>query len=89
MMAKANVIFYGNSHDTKTWKSGWLRKQGGLVKSWNKRWCVLKGNFLYYYSSEDETKSELDKINIVDCKILELPLSSGDSDKYLIEIIRG
>ena len=38
-------------------KCGWLKKQGGVVKSWRKRWFTLKGDQLYYYISEDENKS--------------------------------
>lgn len=31
---------------------GYLTKQGGLVKSWRRRWFVLNENKLYYYDSD-------------------------------------
>jgi hypothetical protein len=34
-------------------KSGFLTKQGKLVKNWKKRWFVLKDNVLYYYKTKD------------------------------------
>ncbi|KAL7982122.1 hypothetical protein Chor_001179 [Crotalus horridus] len=37
-------------------KCGWLRKQGGFVKTWHTRWFVLKGEQLYYFKDEDEAK---------------------------------
>jgi len=30
-------------------KNGWLIKQGGFIKTWRKRWFVLRGQNLYYY----------------------------------------
>ncbi|XP_027240598.1 rho GTPase-activating protein 24 isoform X3 [Cricetulus griseus] len=41
-------------------KCGWLRKQGGFVKTWHTRWFVLKGDQLYYFKDEDETKPLLE-----------------------------
>lgn len=38
-------------------RCGWLRKQGGFVKTWHSRWFVLKGDQLYYYKDEEETKA--------------------------------
>lgn len=32
---------------------GWLKKQGGFVKNWKKRWVVLKGNVVTYYTAPD------------------------------------
>uniref|UniRef100_A0A673HB64 PH domain-containing protein n=1 Tax=Sinocyclocheilus rhinocerous TaxID=307959 RepID=A0A673HB64_9TELE len=40
-------------------RCGWLRKQGGFVKTWHTRWFVLRGDQLYYYKDEDETKCPL------------------------------
>lgn len=37
-------------------RCGWLRKQGGFVKTWHSRWFVLRGDQLYYYKDEEETK---------------------------------
>jgi len=34
-------------------KEGWLTKQGKVVKSWKKRWFVLKDNTLSYYKSKE------------------------------------
>ncbi|OCU00156.1 hypothetical protein XELAEV_18005942mg [Xenopus laevis] len=39
-----------------TIKCGWLRKQGGFVKTWHTRWFVLKGDQLHYFKDEDEMK---------------------------------
>ena len=29
--------------------AGWLTKQGGSIKTWKRRWMVLKGTTLYYF----------------------------------------
>jgi hypothetical protein len=31
-------------------KAGYLTKQGGFVRSWKKRWFVLKGDSMYYFA---------------------------------------
>lgn len=43
-------------------RCGWLRKQGGFVKTWHTRWFVLRGDQLYYYKDEDETKALVSSI---------------------------
>jgi serine/threonine protein kinase len=36
-------------------KSGWLHKQGSLVKNWKRRWFVLDYPHLRYYASPEDT----------------------------------
>jgi len=35
-------------------KKGWVKKQGGRIKTWKKRWLVLKNNCLYYFKKEED-----------------------------------
>eukprot|EP01111_Echinosteliopsis_oligospora_P001789 TRINITY_DN1261_c0_g1_i1.p1 TRINITY_DN1261_c0_g1~~TRINITY_DN1261_c0_g1_i1.p1 ORF type:complete len:449 (-),score=98.71 TRINITY_DN1261_c0_g1_i1:135-1481(-) len=44
-------------------KQGFLVKEGGNIKTWKKRWCVLKGSELLY--SKKQNGSELGIINLV------------------------
>jgi phosphatidylinositol 3-kinase len=37
-------------------KQGWLHKKGGSRNTWTRRWCVLSGDALVYYT--DETKGK-------------------------------
>jgi Ca2+-binding EF-hand superfamily protein len=37
-------------------KSGYLWKKGGKLHWWNKRWCLLSGNCIYYYNHESDVR---------------------------------
>jgi hypothetical protein len=39
---------------TKTYRKGWMVKEGQMKKSWKKRWFVLLGQELQYYEDESE-----------------------------------
>jgi len=39
-------------------KTGFLTKQGGVVKNWKKRYCVLVDKVLFYYSAKDAPKPQ-------------------------------
>ncbi|XP_004391607.1 PREDICTED: rho GTPase-activating protein 24 isoform X1 [Odobenus rosmarus divergens] len=69
-------------------KCGWLRKQGGFVKTWHTRWFVLKGDQLYYYKDEDETKP-LGTIFLPGNKVLEHPCNEESPGKFLFEVVPG
>jgi hypothetical protein len=36
-------------------KDGYLTKQGGHIKTWKKRWCVLKDGTIFYFTSPKDT----------------------------------
>lgn len=69
-------------------RCGWLRKQGGFVKTWHSRWFVLRGDQLYYYKDEEETKA-LGSIFLPGNKVSEHPSSGEDGGKFLFEVIPG
>jgi hypothetical protein len=38
---------------------GWLTKEGGLIRSWKRRWCLLAGQQLFYFDGQDARTREL------------------------------
>ncbi len=40
---------YSTSSTSPVDKEGWLWKRGEVNKSFQKRWCVLRGNLLFYF----------------------------------------
>ncbi|KAM8800930.1 rho GTPase-activating protein 24 isoform 1-T1 [Rhynchonycteris naso] len=69
-------------------KCGWLRKQGGFVKTWHTRWFVLKGDQLHYFKDEDETKP-LGTIFLPGNKVLEHHCNEESPGKFLFEVVPG
>ncbi|KAL6469595.1 hypothetical protein MHYP_G00207140 [Metynnis hypsauchen] len=69
-------------------RRGWLRKQGGFVKTWHSRWFVLRGDQLYYYRDEDETKA-LGAIFLPGNRVTEHPSNGEEAGKFLFEVIPG
>jgi len=45
-------------------KEGFMTKQGGSVKSWRRRWFILKGTALYYFKKNKPDTEEQGQINI-------------------------
>ncbi len=50
-----------NNNNKEFFKEGQLRKEGGSVKSWKTRWCVIEDNHLLYY--KNKKKKELKGIS--------------------------
>ncbi|XP_041915533.1 rho GTPase-activating protein 24 isoform X3 [Alosa sapidissima] len=71
-----------------TLRCGWLRKQGGFVKTWHTRWFVLRGDQLYYYKDEEETKA-LGTIYLPGNRVAEHPSNGDEAGKFLFEVIPG
>ncbi len=69
-------------------KSGWLRKEGGVIKSWHRRWFTIKGDFMYYYAAQDEQKL-LGHIPLAGNHVKEIPHVIAEPDKFHFEIVPG
>ncbi|XP_030057717.1 rho GTPase-activating protein 25 [Microcaecilia unicolor] len=69
-------------------KSGWLKKQRSIVKNWQQRYFVLKGQHLYYYKDEEETKHQ-GYITVQRSTVREVAGNSEDAGKFIFEIIPG
>ncbi|NXA19765.1 RHG25 protein, partial [Ibidorhyncha struthersii] len=54
-------------------KIGWLKKQRSIVKNWQQRYFVLKGQQLYYYKDEDDVKPQVGQSRWA-LPVLSLPL---------------
>ncbi|XP_069719355.1 rho GTPase-activating protein 22 isoform X4 [Phaenicophaeus curvirostris] len=69
-------------------KCGWLKKQRSIMKNWQQRWFVLRGDHLYYYKDEEETKPQ-GLIVLQGNQVNELPPNPEEPGKHLFEIIPG
>lgn len=69
-------------------KASWLRKQRGIMKNWQPRWFVLRGDQLLYYKDKDETKPQ-GLISLQGTQVTELPPGPEDPGKHLFEISPG
>lgn len=72
-------------HRQRIMKSGFLRKQGGMVRTWHRRWFCLNGDCLFYFAKEDDVKP-LGSLFLPGNRVSEIQWTPDDSDKYLFEI---
>ncbi|XP_025906116.1 rho GTPase-activating protein 22-like [Nothoprocta perdicaria] len=66
-------------------KCGWLKKQRSIMKNWQPRWFVLRGDQLFYYKDEEETKPQ-GFIPLQGNQVNELPPNPDEPGKHLFEI---
>ncbi|XP_025736309.1 rho GTPase-activating protein 22 isoform X8 [Callorhinus ursinus] len=69
-------------------KEGWLKKQRSIMKNWQQRWFVLRGDQLFYYKDKDETKPQ-GFISLQGTQVTELIPGPEDAGKHLFEISPG
>ncbi|XP_030059026.1 rho GTPase-activating protein 22 isoform X1 [Microcaecilia unicolor] len=69
-------------------KSGWLKKQRSIMKNWQQRWFVLRGDQLYYYKDEDESRPQ-GFIPLQGNQVTELVPNPEEPGRHLFEIIPG
>jgi len=60
-------------------KAGYLTKEGGRIKSWKKRWFVLKNNVIYY--SKKQNSGELGIIRLAGVSASQVVLSTRRKNK--------
>ncbi|KYQ89736.1 pleckstrin (PH) domain-containing protein [Tieghemostelium lacteum] len=58
-------------------RDGWLTKQGGSIRTWRKRWFVLKGKKLYYF----KTKTDVEATGIIELEENSFVKTETDKDK--------
>ncbi|KAJ6653134.1 hypothetical protein lerEdw1_010096 [Lerista edwardsae] len=69
-------------------KTGWLKKQRSIVKNWQQRYFVLKGQYLYYYKVEEDLKPQ-GSVHLLGSTIQELAATSDEVGRCIFEIIPG
>ncbi|KFP67041.1 Rho GTPase-activating protein 25, partial [Cariama cristata] len=69
-------------------KIGWLKKQRSIVKNWQQRYFVLKGQQLYYYKDEDDVKPQ-GCLSLQGSTIKEVASNPEEGGKFIFEIIQG
>ncbi|XP_032693837.1 rho GTPase-activating protein 22 isoform X4 [Lontra canadensis] len=69
-------------------KEGWLKRQRSIMKNWQQRWFVLRGDQLFYYKDKDETKPQ-GFISLQGTRVTELLPGPEDAGKHLFEISPG
>uniref|UniRef100_A0A6I8Q4R6 Rho GTPase-activating protein 22 n=1 Tax=Xenopus tropicalis TaxID=8364 RepID=A0A6I8Q4R6_XENTR len=69
-------------------KSGWLKKRRNIMKNWQQRWFVLRGQELRYYKDKEESKMQ-GCISLQGFQVLKVNPQPEEPNKYLFEIIPG
>lgn len=69
-----------NADEVEFWRSpekqGWLHSQGEVIKTWRKRWFVLKDGFLFRFLDDKVTPSSKPR-GIVDLSKVSINVSSS------------
>ncbi|XP_063796719.1 cytohesin-4 isoform X2 [Pseudophryne corroboree] len=66
----------------KPQREGWLLKMGGRVKTWKKRWFILKDNCLYYF----EYTTDKDPLGIIPLENLSVELTEDSKKPYCFDL---
>lgn len=76
------LINYCTSN-TPTDREGWLVKRGEVNKSFQKRWCVLKGNLLFY----SEKQGDREPLGVIILEGCTVELAEEETDVFAFKII--
>ncbi|MDP2438327.1 MAG: hypothetical protein Q8P67_21485 [archaeon] len=90
-LARAVYIDLSAESFSSPQRSGMLTKQGGSVKSWKRRYFLLKDNFLFYYKTSKEPKPlgvvHLDDFLVDVAKPDEIKNPAKDLSKHCFKIV--
>jgi len=64
-------------------REGWLLKRGEVNRAFQKRWCVLRGNLLFYFNSQGD-REPLGVIILEGCTV---ELAEEETELYAFKII--
>jgi len=67
---------------------GWLRRQGGVMRGWQRRYFVLQDNCLFCFNREDDTRVSHSYL-LEDYQLKEIPSNADDPDKFVFELSTG
>ncbi|XP_043844527.1 rho GTPase-activating protein 25 isoform X2 [Dromiciops gliroides] len=67
-------------------KIGWLKKQRSIVKNWQQRYFVLKGQQLYYYKDEEDVKPQ-GSMYLSGSTVKEIATNPEEAGKFVFEVI--
>ncbi|KAM5171864.1 rho GTPase-activating protein 25 [Mantella aurantiaca] len=91
MMTSDQSLTTGRLHNSleKPVKCGWLKKQQkSIVKNWQQKYFVLKGQHLWYYKDEDDNKQQ-GSLFIPRSSVSEVSCNPDDVGKFIFEVIPG
>nr|DBA32073.1 TPA: hypothetical protein GDO54_007822 [Pyxicephalus adspersus] len=91
MMTSDHLSSVGRLHNSmeKPVKSGWLKKQQkSIVKNWQQKYFILKGQHLCYYKDEDDSKPQ-GSLFLPQSSISEVSCNPDDVGKFIFEVIPG
>eukprot|EP01114_Cavostelium_apophysatum_P019368 TRINITY_DN6221_c0_g1_i3.p1 TRINITY_DN6221_c0_g1~~TRINITY_DN6221_c0_g1_i3.p1 ORF type:complete len:149 (+),score=29.91 TRINITY_DN6221_c0_g1_i3:241-687(+) len=67
-------------------KEGMVTKQGGRIKTWKKRWCVLAENGLFYYKTPQQYTNLQGQIDLSLVETVE-PVQEKAKKKFCFRIV--
>lgn len=67
---------------------GWLKKQGGPFRIWQRRYFILVGDFMFYFAKEEDQRP-LGFIPLRGNKVEKHPFNPDEPGKYLFEVKPG
>jgi hypothetical protein len=68
---------------------GWLTKEGGLIHSWKRRWCVLTAEQLFYFDGQEPRVRELRGTVPISrfCMVRSMPVPPGGAERRFAFVI--